>query len=177
MCRALIAVSLLLASLALTPAAGAQDAQPSDESHLDQGQTGDSAVPDCAADLDCFIAYAEGCWPAVVTWRPSVEVLGIHWYSTTRLEIRELLDDQCMVQVRLESLDARYSAELVLDAIAAGASSEEVQTAELETSQQAQTYAGTESTCAFPSTLLPVMLERWKVSGFTALDWALLQCS
>lgn len=180
--RAFVLILLLLLSVSLfVQPTAAQEWQGQDTQSVDSTASADTTADpfstDCGADLDCFSGFAQVCSPATVTWFPSVDLLGIRWYSATRMHIQEQLDDQCMVQVRLLALNAHFTQDMVQQSLDAGVSWDDILAAEQETDQQAAAYAGTVGTCAFPSADFPTTIERWKLSGFTAEDWGLLQCN
>ena len=133
---------------------------------------------DCGADFDCFIEASRNCTPANRTSDITVNIFGIVQTTTSFNEIKEGgTPSNCTFYVRTESMNLKFSEELVKQMKAGNATDEQIKLQEEESNKQADFAEGLDGTCIFKTEDLTSMLNRWKTGAFSTEDWVAARCS
>jgi hypothetical protein len=135
-----------------------------------------SAPSECGTNLDCFIDAAKKCAPAQVRHTATFNLFGMLQTTTTFLEIRGGGEKKCLVYMKTEKNDIKFSDELIQKMLADGTTKRQIRQQEQEADKQAGAAEGLDAICNFNRKDLISMVQRWKEGGFSTTDWEAGEC-
>lgn len=152
-----------------------------------------SSVTNCGVNMNCLIDASKKCELAKLTSNTTLELFGMLITTTTSYEIRGTQENKCILYLRTENQSIEFSDAFIQQAIASGATQEQIDQQKQEANKQSELVRGLDGTCKFRSNSdLTSLLGKWKSGTFSGSvscktpssesnctstgDWAVAEC-
>lgn len=144
--------------------------EPSEEEEASEEEPSKPAGPiDCGTDFDCLIEASKNCSPATLTFTMPLGIFGMIITTTTFYEIKGMEENKCVLYLRTEEQNIRFSDEMVQQMLTAGATQEQIRQQEQESNKIAdELIEGLDGICRFDSADdLASLLNKFKGGTFS----------
>lgn len=125
------------------------------------------AIRDCGFNFDCIIGAARTCERARARLSGTVNLFGLVQTGTTLYETRGYIGELCILYLKVERAESRYSDELVQQLLNTGQSLEQIRQQEQQVKQASAATVGKDGTCQFEVERLVSLLRKWKSGSFS----------
>ncbi len=166
-----------LSTLVPTEMPPATTVVPSPTVKLTATVTGTPTPEDCGLNLECLIAAARACRPAVGGYALDLDLSGAQVHTVTQFDIHGLTEEgQCAFDVATVEVRVQFSEEAKQQMKAGGMSDQEIE-AQRQMIEEQQRQFGPAGSCVGEGEALAAMLQRWQEGHFALSDWEPFTCT